>query len=106
MPAVIPPSSSSIEDLLKAKTGDASIDTAGGSVAPAPRTAGKSTKAPPPITDETKTAKLKEHMAGIELKEKERKTQEMASLKGLPFISLHQFPIAPEAISLISILLT
>ncbi|MBP6944709.1 type II/IV secretion system protein [Patescibacteria group bacterium] len=101
MPSVTPLSSSSIEDLLKAKAADTGTDTTG-NAAPAPRPSGKSAKTPPPITDETKTAKLKEHMAGIELKEKERKTQEMASLKGLPFISLHQFPIAPEAIALIS----
>jgi type IV pilus assembly protein PilB len=97
--AVIPPSASSIEDLLKKQAAAADTNS------PTPlstRTVGKSSKpTPPPITEETKTTKLKEHIAGIELKEKERRTQEEASLKGLPFISLHQFPIAPEAISLI-----
>lgn len=96
----VPPSSSSIEDLIKASQAKVQPTTA----PPAPtRTAvvSNANKKPAPKPEETQSDKLKERMGQIELRDKERLTQERASELGLAYISLHQFPIAPEALALI-----
>ncbi len=47
-------------------------------------------------------AKLQETMGAVRIQEKERETAEKAAANGLPYIQLRGFPIAPEAISLLT----
>ncbi|MEK7473107.1 MAG: GspE/PulE family protein [Patescibacteria group bacterium] len=47
-------------------------------------------------------AKLQETMGGVRLQEKEREAAEKAASQGLPYIQLRGFPIAPEALSLLT----
>jgi type II secretory ATPase GspE/PulE/Tfp pilus assembly ATPase PilB-like protein len=49
----------------------------------------------------TKEEKLKEKMGDIELREKERLTQERSAEINLPYIDLKGFPVAPEILSLL-----
>ncbi len=90
----MPPKASSIEDLLKqAKpVGGASTasTTKSSSTSPAP-------KAPSGIT-----TKLEEKIEEIKQGEKEKRAQEKAAQLNLPYISLRGFPMAPEALSLIT----
>ncbi len=90
MPAL--PSSASIEDLFKKKPPTAAVSRSNKSAAGG-RGTGKATS--------DQASRLKETMQDIELQEREGLTKEKAADLGLPYISLHQFPIAPEAISLL-----
>lgn len=100
MPPSPLPASSSIEELIKASQAAKQASAAATNPTPAPVT--KAKKAPPKIQEETQSSKLKNRMAEIELKEKEELTKEKAQQLGLNYIALHQFPIAPEALSLIT----
>jgi type IV pilus assembly protein PilB len=91
----MPPKASSIEDLLKQAK-----PAGGASAAPVPVKAGA--KAPAPKTPSGVTSQLEEKMGEIKLGEKEKLTQEKAAQLGLPYITLRGFPIAPEALSLIT----
>jgi len=94
------PASPSIEDLIKAsKFVTAAPPSSAGSITQPAKTPLK--KYPAKATEETQATKLKGRMAEIELRDRERLTQEKALQLDLPYISLHQFPISPEAISLI-----
>ncbi|MEI7512509.1 MAG: GspE/PulE family protein [Candidatus Uhrbacteria bacterium] len=46
--------------------------------------------------------KLSETMDSVRIQEKERETAQKASAQGIPFIQLRGFPIAPEALSLLT----
>ncbi len=90
----------SIEDLLKkARAANAAKPTAADPTKMA--AASKPTKTTGPATAPTQ-AKLQETMGTVRLGEKERETAEKASSTGLPYIQLRGFPIAPEAISLLT----
>jgi type IV pilus assembly protein PilB len=91
----MPPKASSIEDLLKQAK-----PAGGASATPVPVKAGA--KAPAPKTPSGVTSQLEEKMGEIKLGEKEKLTQEKAAQLGLPYITLRGFPIAPEALSLIT----
>ncbi len=94
------PSASSIEELIKASqlAKQKTAPTEGSVVQPGTKIPKKTAAKP---IEETQGSKLKGRMAEIELIERERLTQEKAIELGLPHVSLHQFPIAPEAIALI-----
>lgn len=84
----------SIEDLLK---------PAKPSVAPAAGN-GKAAKQPVKASATKPTTQketLEEQMGAIKLREKEKLAERAAAEKGLPYVALRGFPIAPEAISLI-----
>jgi len=90
----------SIEDLLKkaraahaAAQAPANDPTKQAVVVEKPKAAGK---AP------TAQTKLEETMGTVRLQEKERETSQKASAQGLPYIALRGFPIAPEALSLLT----
>lgn len=91
----------SIEDLLKkARAANA---------AKAPTTdptkmaaSSKQAKAPTGPTVAPTQAKLQETMGSVRIQEKERETAEKAGSSGLPYIQLRGFPIAPEALSLLT----
>jgi type IV pilus assembly protein PilB len=91
----------SIEDLLKktraahAAKGQKSSDPTKQAVT------NNQTKTTSP-TKLTAQAKLTETMGTVRLQEKERETAEKASSLGLPYIQLRGFPIAPEALSLLT----
>lgn len=55
-----------------------------------------------PVAPEESQKKFKEKMKEIEIKEKEKITQEKSFELGVGYIDLHGFPIAPEALILIS----
>ncbi|MCC7522546.1 type II/IV secretion system protein [Candidatus Uhrbacteria bacterium] len=85
----------SIEDLLKkAKPSGASGGAAGAPAAP-------SASSKKTATTST-TGKLEEALSSVKLQEKEQLAKEKAAELGLPHIVLRGFPIAPEALSLIS----
>jgi len=90
----------SIEDLLKkaraaqaAMKAPASDPTKQAVAVSKPKASGK---AP------TAQAKLEETMGSVRLQEKERETAGKAAEQGLPYIALRGFPIAPEALSLLT----
>ena len=87
---------SSIEDLLKKAKPN------GGAPA-TPSSTSKSTKASvAPKTPAGVASELESRMGEIKQQEKERLTQEKAAQAGIPYISLRGFPIAPEALTLIT----
>lgn len=91
----MPPKASSIEDLLKqAKPAGGATSTP---AAPAKPGAKPAPKAPASVA-----AKLEERMGEIKQGEKEKLVQEKAAQLSLPYIALRGFPIAPEALSLIT----
>src|SRR5688572_6814316 len=96
----MPPKASSIEDLLKqARATAAASATPTGSTTPAK----PGTKpAAAPKTAPSVAAKLQEKMGEIKQGEKEKLVQEKAAQLGLTYIALRGFPIAPEALSLIT----
>ena len=87
---------SSIEDhLKKAKPNGGAHAT--------PSSTSKSTKASvAPKTPAGVASELESRMGEIKQQEKERLTQEKAAQAGIPYISLRGFPIAPEALTLIT----
>lgn len=106
------PKALSIEDLIQktaaanaAKNDDASASK------PAATTTAKPTKrrgkddepkeAYVPEEDRPAPQRLQAHMTRVQLREKEMLTQAEADKLGIPYISLEEFPIAPEALSLI-----
>ncbi|MCE9585771.1 GspE/PulE family protein [Candidatus Uhrbacteria bacterium] len=94
----MPPKASSIEDLLKqARAATAAAAPAATGAAPAKPSAKPAPKAPSSVV-----TKLEERMGEIKLGEKEKLVQEKAAQLGLPYIALRGFPIAPEALSLIT----
>ena len=92
----------SIEELFK-KTEEAPAPApAAGYVAGAALTTSKKpAKAAKTAFEMTGEEKLKEKMGEIELREKERQTQERAGKVGLPYIDLKGFPVAPEVLALL-----
>jgi hypothetical protein len=90
----MPPKASSIEDLLKQAK-----PAGGASATPAPAKPGA---AAAPKTPPSVAAKLEERMGEIKQGEKEKLVQEKAAQLSLPYITLRGFPIAPEALSLIT----
>lgn len=76
----------SIEDLLKKRS----------------KTTGEKIEKSPTREGVTVTEKLEEKMADITLREIEKETQEKAAQLNVPYINLQGFPIAPEALSLLS----
>lgn len=92
-----PPKSQSIEDLFKKP------EPSGGAAATKPG-AKKAEKQPKikPKSEMTAEEKLQEKMTAIKLGEIERAAQERANQLNLPYINLKGFPIAPEALSLLS----
>jgi type IV pilus assembly protein PilB len=91
----MPPKASSIEDLLKQAK-----PAGGASAATAPAKPGAASAAPK--TPPSVAAKLEERMGEIKQGEKEKLVQEKAAQLSLPYITLRGFPIAPEALSLIT----
>lgn len=91
----MPPKASSIEDLLK------QAKPAGG-VATAPAAGASGAKPAAPKTPPGIASQLEEKMGEIKQGEKEKLVQEKAAQLGLPYITLRGFPIAPEALSLIT----
>lgn len=90
----------SIEDLLKkARAANAAKQTPAAD--PTKQATAKQPKQTEPALPATQ-AKLQETMGGVRLKEKERETAEKAASQGLPYIQLRGFPIAPEALSLLT----
>lgn len=85
----------SIEDLLKKP---AAAPAAGAPAVPPPSPKTPKSK---PKAEMTSAEKLQEKMREIQLKDIEERAQEDAAGKGLEYINLKGFPIAPEAISLI-----
>jgi type IV pilus assembly protein PilB len=53
------------------------------------------------ISSDPKKLKLASKLSELEIKEKERQTEEEAEEKGLPYINLHKFPISQQAIKII-----
>jgi type IV pilus assembly protein PilB len=91
----MPPKASSIEDLLK------QAKPAGGA-ASTPAAPAKPGAKPAPKAPASVAAKLEERMGEIKQGEKEKLVQEKAAQLSLPYIALRGFPIAPEALSLIT----
>ena len=91
----------SIEDLLK-KARAANAAKAPSADPTKMAASSKQVKAPSGPTVAPTQAKLQETMGSVRLQEKERETAEKASSSGLPYIQLRGFPIAPEAISLLT----
>ncbi len=92
----------SIEDLLK-KARAAKAPAAGaGATTTAPTAPAPAGKKPATGKAPTTAAKLEERMGAIKLQEKEQMVQERAAKLGLPYIVLRGFPIAPEALSLLT----
>jgi type IV pilus assembly protein PilB len=91
----------SIEDLLKkARAANAAKAP---SVDPTKMAASsRQAKAPAEPKAAPTQAKLQETMGSVRLQEKERETAEKAGTSGLPYIQLRGFPIAPEALSLLT----
>lgn len=91
----------SIEDLLKktkpSKGGQQPADDAS-----SPTTAPSTKPAPGKKASVTVSSQLEERMGTIKLHEKEKMAQERAASLGLPYIALKGFPIAPEALSLLT----
>ncbi len=87
---------SSIEDLLKQAR-----QTGGTPTTQAPTTSGAK-PAVAPKTPPSVASKLEERMGEIKTQEKEKLVQERAAQLSLPYIALRGFPIAPEALSLIT----
>ncbi|KAA0206397.1 type II/IV secretion system protein [Candidatus Uhrbacteria bacterium] len=90
----------SIEDLLK-KARAAKAAAQQKPEEPTKQAAPKLGKAAAPAKA-TAQAKLEETMGAVRLQEKERETAEKAAAQGLPYIQLRGFPIAPEALSLLT----
>lgn len=92
----MPGKSQSIEDLIKQRNAQASSDD--GSVTQ------KKSASPAKKTNEQKSSseKLSEKMEEIRFSDLEKKTKIKADSLGLSYINLDGFPIAPEALSLIS----
>lgn len=85
----------SIEDLLKpAKKGSGGAASGAGASAPS------SKKGPPPAP--SVTSKLQSALGNIALEQKEIEVQKRASKLDMPYVALRGFPIAPEAISLLT----
>jgi type II secretory ATPase GspE/PulE/Tfp pilus assembly ATPase PilB-like protein len=96
-----PPKAQSIEDLLKKQA--APTPTPAPGTIGAPSSAGKAKPTKPKTREELSSAeKLEEKMGDIRLREIEQLTQQRASAFGLEYINLKGFPIAPEALSLIT----
>ncbi|MCC6564116.1 hypothetical protein IT087_04465, partial [Candidatus Uhrbacteria bacterium] len=90
----------SIEDLLKkARAANAAKQPPADPTKQA--SASKAAKPSAPAVAPTQ-AKLQETMGNVRLGEKERETAEKAASTGLPYIQLRGFPIAPEALSLLT----
>jgi type IV pilus assembly protein PilB len=97
----MPPKASSIEDLFKKPAAGGSPGTTA-TPATSPTTP-KPAKGKKPATAQVSVKeKLAEKMGQIELREFEKRAQERAATIGLPYIALRGFPIAPEALSLIT----
>jgi len=91
-----PPKAQSIEDLMKkaaAATAAAAPTGAAAKAAPVAKATGP--------RETTVATKLEEKMQDIYLRDIEKLTAEKAASLGLPFVDLHGFPIAPEALALI-----
>jgi type IV pilus assembly protein PilB len=88
----------SIEDLLKkARAANAA------KAAPADATKQAVPVSKPTVTrPTTASAKLEEAMGEVRLREKEQEAAKKAAASGLPYISLRGFPVAPEALSLVT----
>ncbi len=90
----------SIEDLLKkARAANAAKQTP---AADPTKQAVKPVKAAAGPAVPATQAKLQEAMGSVRIGEKERETAEKAAAQGMPYIALRGFPIAPEAISLLT----
>ncbi|MCC7356984.1 type II/IV secretion system protein [Candidatus Uhrbacteria bacterium] len=90
--------SQSIEDLFKKTEAPAPAPSPlmqAPKIKEKPKAAGKAIPSTP-------AGKLEERMTDIRLRETEEQAQELAATYGLPYISLKGFPIAPEALALIS----
>lgn len=96
MPSTPPPKASSIEDLIKAKVSAPPAAGAGPAVSGPPKAAKKA--------DGNLTApeQFAETLTNIKLREKEGLAKQKAQSLGLEHIVLRGFPIAPEALSLVS----
>jgi type IV pilus assembly protein PilB len=89
----------SIEELLKkAKAANA----AKAAPTDATKQAAPVSKPKGPGRPATATAKLQEAMGEVRTRELEQETSASAAKQGLPYISLRGFPVAPEALSLIT----
>ena len=99
MPQPIRKKAQSIEDLLKKAAPAAPAPTPGyipgAAAAPTP----KSKK--PTLEEMTAAEKLEHKLSEVKLSELEKTAQEKAVKLGLPFIDLHGFPVAPEALILL-----
>lgn len=92
------PPSPSIEDLLGKSSSSQPVTPTPPAKTVKPRPPSKT-----PQTDSVdRKAQLEKKMEDIELSEKEQLAKEHAATLGIPYLSLHEFPISPEALSLIS----
>ena len=66
------------------------------------RQGGQSSSAKPNITSEEEKKKLKEKLSEIKIKKIEEQAAQKARQIGVPYISLADFPISPEALSLVA----
>jgi type IV pilus assembly protein PilB len=92
----MPPRAQSIEDLMK-KSGPA--PSAPASSTPPKRVVSSSRKKT--VDEMTSQERLESKMGDIKVKDLEQIAQRQAQKAGLPYVNLHGFPIAPEALSLI-----
>jgi type IV pilus assembly protein PilB len=97
----MPNNTTSIEDLLKkARAASAAKQPAADPTRQAVSSGPKKSATGPTATPTQ--AKLQETMGAVRIQEKERETSEKSAASGLPYIQLRGFPIAPEAISLLT----
>ncbi|GMU25963.1 GspE/PulE family protein [Patescibacteria group bacterium] len=93
----MPPKAQSIEDLMKTS---ATSPGGGPSGTPAPST-GQKPKEPKRKDEKTRQELLEEKMEEIKLADLEKIAQKEAARRGMSYVHLVGFPIAPEALSLI-----
>ncbi len=101
----MPQKTASIEDLLKQSRAAqaAAPPPAGASLVGAPTASAATPTSEAPVVEKTVAeTKLSEKMEEIKLQALEKQAGQKAAALGLPYIDLKGFPIAPEALSLIS----